>query len=73
MNNVHLLVVDQSSSGSYHVKVIVDSKESGILYLSSEQFNLFSSGIKNICYENNVSFLVENPFDIETEDDEDLE
>ena len=44
-----------------------------ILYLSSDQFNLFSAGLKHICYENNISFLVENPFDIEAEDDEDLE
>jgi hypothetical protein len=73
MNNVHLLVVDQSNNGSYHVKVIVDSKESGILYLSSEQFHIFCTGIKNACYENNVFFLVENPFDVESEDDEDLE
>jgi hypothetical protein len=73
MNNVNLLVVDQSSSGSYHVKILIDSKESGILYLSSDQFNLFSAGLKHICYENNISFLVENPFDIEAEDDEDLE
>jgi len=72
VNSFHLLIVDQSSSGSLHVKLEIDSKESGILYLSQKQFDAICDGMKSYCYENNLSFSVENPFDISSyEDDED--
>jgi len=74
MNKFLLQVVDQSSSGSLHVKLILDSKESGILYLSQEQFDAICSGMKAYCYENDLSFSIENPFDYSefdsTEDDD---
>jgi len=69
MNSFHLQVVDQSASGSLHVKLIIDSKESGILYLSQEQLDAISGGLKSYCYENDLSFSIENPFDISSFDD----
>jgi hypothetical protein len=77
MNNIELLVTEQSGSGSYHVKLVLDSKESGILYLSKQQLEAVASSFKSYCYENNLSFLLENPFDYsvldDIEDDDDTE
>lgn len=77
MNKIELQVTEQSGSGSYHVKLVLDSKESGILYLNQEQLDAVASSFKSYCYENNLSFLLENPFDYSSlddlEDDDDTE
>lgn len=72
MNNITLQVTDISKNGSYHVKLIVDDKESGIIYLTSAQFEPFVDVIHLGCREKNISFNVENPFDVEEEDNEDF-
>ena len=71
MNSIAIVVVDQSASGSYHVKVLVDEKDSGFLYLSSEQFDFFVKSFWRSCSNNGVSFSVENPFDDTNIDDVD--
>lgn len=67
MNILTLTVVDISKS-SYHVKLSIDEKESGIIYLTSEQFDPFIEIIHHGCREKNITFNVENPFDVEEED-----
>lgn len=69
MNKIELLVTEQSNSGSYHVKLVLDSKESGILYVNKEQLDAIASSFKSYCYENNLSFVLENPFDYSSLDD----
>jgi len=69
MNSLLLKVVDQSSGGSYHIKLFTDEKESGIFYLNDEQFDFFVSALKRKSLDTGVNFTVENPFDL-TEDDE---
>lgn len=71
MNSISLIVTDQSGSGSYHVKMVVDEKESGILYLTPEQFAFISKSLWRSCTQDGAAFNAENPFDCEDlEDDE---
>jgi len=63
MSSVSLIVVDQSASGSYHVKILVDEKDSGILYVSPEQFDFFVKSFWRACTGDGISFNVENSFD----------
>lgn len=72
MNNILLKVVDQSSGGSYHIKLFVDEKETGIFYLNEEQFDFFVKSLKSHSLENGVVFSVENPFDLDEEDGEEF-
>lgn len=72
MNSLSLVVTDQSNSGSYHVKVLIDEKDSGILYLTSDQFDFFVKSLWKASTINNFTFNVENPFD-EIELDEDVD
>ena len=63
MSSLSLVVVDQSAAGSYHVKIIVDEKDSGILYVAPDQFDFIVKSFWRSCTQENVSFNVENPFD----------
>lgn len=73
MNSVRLVVTDQVPNGSYHTKLFLDEQESGILYLTPEQFLKVSQCFKSFCYENSLSFDIENPFDIDLNDDDELD
>lgn len=74
MNKIELLVTEQSGNGSFHVRLLLDSKESGILYLNNEQLDGLSESFKSYCYENDLSFRLENPFDYSSfDDDEDTD
>lgn len=63
MNNILISVVDRSSSGSYHVKLYIDEKESGIFYLSPEQLHSFTKILRNGCNTYDTTFVLENPYD----------
>lgn len=65
MNSLSLIVTDQSASGAYHVKMVVDEKESGILYLTPEQFSFISKSFWQSCTRDGVILNIENPFDCE--------
>jgi hypothetical protein len=72
MNNITLQVTDISKNGSHHVKLVVDDKESGIIYLTNSQFEPFVDVLHAGCREKNISFNIENPFDVERENNEDF-
>jgi len=69
MSSFSLIVIDQSASGSYHVKILVNEKESGILYVAPDQFNFIVKSFWKSCTQENVSFNVENPFETNFYDD----
>ena len=73
MRSISLIVADQTPGGSLHVKMFIDEKESGILYLNEDQFLLLSKFLRSSCLENDINFDVENPFDPDTCDDTDVE
>jgi len=72
MNNVLLKVVDQSSGGSYHIKLFIDEKEAGIFYLNEEQFDFFVKSLKSQSLETGIVFSVENPFDVDSDEEEEF-
>lgn len=72
MNNLSLVVTDKTSSGSYHVKILINEKDSGILYLTSDQFDFFVKALWKASSFSNFVFNVENPFE-EVELDEDVD
>lgn len=68
MNSILITVVDRTASGSYHVKLYIDEKESGIFYLSPDQLNIFAKIFKTGAYNEDVSFILENPYEDSEED-----
>lgn len=70
MNSILLKVVDQSSGGSYHIKLFIDEKEAGIFYLNEEQYDFFVRGLKSQSLDTGVVFSVENPFEVDSDDEE---
>lgn len=71
MNNILISVVDRSTNGSYHVKMYIDEKESGIFYLSPDQLTAFTKIFRSGTYNENISFILENPYEDSEEDLED--
>jgi hypothetical protein len=73
MNSVSLIVVDQTSSGCNHIKIIIDEKDSGILYLTSDQFDFISKSLWRACTNEGIPFDIKNPFDENNFDDDEEE
>ena len=71
MNNISLVVSDKSSNNSFHVKLFVDEKDVGVLYLSETQLDFLSQSIKNYAREEGVHYFLENLFDFSDEDEVD--
>jgi hypothetical protein len=63
VNNILISVVDRSTSGSYHVKLYIDEKESGIFYLSPDQLHSLVKILRNGCSTYDTTFVLENPYD----------
>jgi len=68
MNNFLLKVVDKTNSNNYHCKIFVDGNESGILYLTENQFLELSGIISRGCNEKDIPYKIENNFDFFEED-----
>jgi len=69
VNSVLISVVDQTANGSYHVKLYIDEKESGIFYLSPDQLNGFAKIFRTGSYNENISFILENPYEEDADDE----
>jgi hypothetical protein len=72
MNNFLLKVVDKTNNNNYHCKIFVDDNESGILYLTENQFIELSGIISRGCNEKDIPYKIENSFDF-FEDDFELD
>ena len=73
MRAVSLVVADQTPGGAYHVKLFLDEKESGILYLNESQLFTLTKFLRSSCFESDINFELENPFDTDSCDDMDEE
>jgi len=69
MNNLSLVVTDQTDTGCYHVKLLINEKDSGILYIEPSQFDFVVRSFWRACTSEGIPFNIENPFD-ETELDD---
>lgn len=68
MNSILISVVDRTTNGSYHVKLYIDEKESGIFYLSPDQLNILARIIRAGTFNDSISFVLENPYEDSEED-----
>jgi hypothetical protein len=68
MNNFLLKVVEKTNNNNYHCKVFVDGNESGILYLTEDQFLELSGIISRGCNDRDITYKIENNFDFVEED-----
>ena len=68
MNNFLLKVVEKTNSNNYHCKVYVDGNESGIMYLTEDQFLELSGIISRGCNDREIAYKIENDFDFVEED-----
>ena len=68
MNNFLLKVVEKTNNNNYHCKVYVDGNESGILYLTENQFLELSGIISRGCIDREIPYEIDNDFDFVEED-----
>jgi len=69
MNQIQLQIIDKTESG-YHVKLFLDGKNSGILYLTEEQFYFVRKALQAESYSQDKEFEVVDPFEEEISEDE---
>jgi len=68
VNSILISVVDRTTNGSYHIKLYIDEKESGIFYLSPDQLNTLSRILRAGTFNDSISFVLENPYEDSEED-----
>lgn len=71
MNKIRLERI-YSSSDSVHVKLLINNKDVGVLYLKEEEADLLLKSLKNGCYINEVE-IESNIFDEEDDFDSDID
>jgi hypothetical protein len=70
MNKISLQKVHSSGPGSAHVKLLINDKDVGILYLKEEELDVLLKCLKNGVYHNDTN-LETDIFDDENDIDED--
>jgi hypothetical protein len=73
MNSLELFVKNKTKSGAVHLELKSSGDELGILYLSEEEYEKIISILRVGCFNKEVDFLINDPYnsDEETEEDSD--
>lgn len=70
MNSLELLVKSKTSSGAVHLELKSSGDDLGILYLSEEQYNSIIHILRSGCFNKDVDFNIEDPYNNEEEETE---
>lgn len=71
MNSLELFVRNKTASGAVHLEVKSSGDELGILYLTLDQYEKFLQIIRTGCFNKDVDFRVEDPYNSEEEGEDD--
>lgn len=64
MSELELIVTGKTLHGGVHVQVNIDKDDSGVLYLTREQFINLSSLLQTGCFNKDVDFKLVDPYNI---------
>ena len=70
MNNLSLSVKQKTSNGSVHLEIKSSENELGVLYLSEEEYLKLVQILRVGCFNKEVDFSVDDPYNVEEEDDQ---
>lgn len=70
MNNLSLSVKQKTSNGSVHLEIKSSENELGVLYLSEEEYLKLIQIMRVGCFNKEVDFSVNDPYNVEEEDEE---
>lgn len=70
MNSLSLLVKQKTSNGSVHLEVNSSGNELGVLYLSEEEYLKLVQVLRVGCFNKDVDFSVNDPYNIEEENED---
>jgi hypothetical protein len=72
MSSLELLVKSKTQSGAVHLEIKSSGDDLGILYLSADQFNTMVQILRTGCFNKEVDFVIDDPYNSE-EDEDNLE
>lgn len=70
MNNLSLSVKQKTSNGSVHLEIKSSDNELGVLYLSEEEYLKFIQIMRVGCFNKEVDFSVNDPYNIEEDEEQ---
>ena len=76
MNKISLLKVHSTAGGSYHVKLVINNNDVGILYLKEEEVEILLNALRNgrdsdSVVDSDIYESEEEDFDVDNEDEND--
>ena len=76
MNKISLLKVHSSSEGSFHVKLLINNNDVGILYLKEEEVDILLDALRNgrasnSVVDSDIYDSEEEDFDLDNDDEND--
>lgn len=69
MDSLEVTVVNKTQSGVVHAQLKNSNDDLGMLYLSEKQFNAFVTILRTGCFNKDVDFIVNDPYNSEDEED----
>lgn len=70
MNSLELFIKNKTNNGSVHLEIKSSGDELGMLYLSEEQFNTLVNILRTGCFNKEVDFTVNDPYNREEDEGE---
>jgi hypothetical protein len=67
MNSLDLKVVNKTKTGAVHLEVNSSGENLGVLYLSEEQFTDIVGVLRVGCFNKDIDFQLNDPYNIEEE------
>jgi hypothetical protein len=72
MESLELTVVNKTDKGVVHAQLKNAGDDLGVLYLTEKQYNSLIGIIRTGCFNKEVDFVVEDPYNMEEEEDNSL-
>jgi hypothetical protein len=70
MESLELTVVNKTEKGVVHAHLKNSGDDLGVLYLTEKQYNSLISIIRTGCFNKEVDFIVEDPYNSEDEEED---
>lgn len=70
MDSIELTVVNKTDSGAIHAHIKSSGDDLGLLYLTEKQYFSLVNVLRTGCFNKDVDFLVNDPYNDDEEEDE---
>lgn len=70
MDSLEIVVSNKTPNGVVHAQLKSSGDDLGVLYLTEQQYNTLTNILRTGCFNKEVDFIVEDPYNSDEEEDD---